>query len=233
MRAASVQGTRVVSVLTVAACLGAAPGLVLATDSKPPMGSKPSVTDILNFALNLECIEGEFYSWAAFGKGLTPEQLGGGPPSIGGRKANLSEYIQGYAEEIARDEIAHVDLLRSVLGDAAVPCPKMDIGPAFAAAADAAVGEKLDPQFDPYENDIFFLHGAFIFEDVGVTAYHGAVAPLFDVSDGPGAHIYMISACPPSLPRVIDGLLAMQTFLRLSAPLNYDGKVALLQNTWE
>ena len=51
-----------------------------------------SDSDILNFALNLECLEAEYYSWAAFGEGLTSEQRGGGPPSIGGMKANLGIY---------------------------------------------------------------------------------------------------------------------------------------------
>jgi hypothetical protein len=91
--------------------------------------------------------------------------------------------VQKYAEEIAFDEIAHVGFFRAALGDAAVPCPKIDIGPAFAAAANAAAGMKLSPEFDPYANDVFFLHAAFIFEDVGVTAFHGAVAPLVDLVD--------------------------------------------------
>jgi len=143
----------------------------------------PTGADILNFALNLECLEAEFYSYAAFGTGLTAEQRGGGPEPIGGKKASLESY-GAIAKEIAEDEIAHVELLRAALGDAAVPCPLINIGDAFEAAANAAAGTTLSPTFDPYENDVFFLHGAFIFEDVGVTAYKGAVSPLADLVDG-------------------------------------------------
>ena len=42
---------------------------------------------------------------------------------------------------------------------------------AFSIAANAALNTTLSPAFSPYTNDITFLHGAFIFEDVGVTAY--------------------------------------------------------------
>lgn len=96
----------------------------------------------------------------------------------------ITLHVQALAVEIAEDEIAHVEFLRAALGDAAVPCPAIDIGAAFAAAANAAAGAELSPTFDPYANDLFFLHGAFIFEDVGVTAYRGAVAPLTDLVDG-------------------------------------------------
>jgi hypothetical protein len=64
---------------------------LLATQGQLAMAGATSVTgnDILNFALQLDCLEGEFYSYAAFGKGLSDEQRGGGPPPIGGRKAEL------------------------------------------------------------------------------------------------------------------------------------------------
>ena len=44
-----------------------------------------------------------------------------------------------------------------------MPCPKLDIGPAFAAAVVAALNgsqKAKDYPFSPYANDIFFLHGA-------------------------------------------------------------------------
>lgn len=131
--------------------------------------------DVLNFALNLEYLEAEFYLQAAFGRSLSAADSGGGPAPIGGRKVTFATpAIQAYAEEIALDEETHVKFLRSALGANAVPRPQIDIGPAFAAAANAAFATTLSPAFDPYANELFFLHGAFIFEDVGVTAYKGA-----------------------------------------------------------
>lgn len=65
--------------------------------------------------------------------------------------------------------------LRSLLGSAALPCPAIDIGPAFAAIADTALNTTLCPPFDPYADEIFFLVGAFFIEDVAVSAYLGAI----------------------------------------------------------
>lgn len=110
-----------------------------------------------------------------YGRGLDSDLLGGGPPVIGGQKALLTGAVANYAREVAIDEIKHVKFLRTALGKAAVPIPVIDIGPAFAAAGNAALNTTLNPPFNPYANNLFFLLGAFIFEDVGVTAYQGAV----------------------------------------------------------
>ena len=143
--------------------------------------------DILNFALQLEYLEAQFYSFAAFGVGLPNASLTGTGTQgavIGGRQVAFSDpLVRRYANEIAKDEIDHVNFLRSVLTSAAVAQPAIDVGGtdpngAFSSAARAAGLVGPGQAFDPYANDNNFLLGAFIFEDVGVTLYKGAAALL-------------------------------------------------------
>ena len=141
--------------------------------------------DVLNFALNLEYVEAQFYSFAAFGAGLSTGILGGVGTQgtvTGGRQVTFTDpIVKQYALEIAQDESEHVNFLRNVLGSAAVAMPSINIDGsatgAFTAAARAAGVVPATGTFDPYASDENFLLGAFIFEDVGVTAYKGA-APL-------------------------------------------------------
>ncbi len=69
-------------------------------------------TDLLNFAMNLECLEAEYYSTAINGYGLNSSTLGNGPPAVGGLKANLSPELIQIATELANDEINHVSPAR-------------------------------------------------------------------------------------------------------------------------
>ncbi len=157
----------------------------LGTATSASAQSAPSDADILNFALNLEYLEAQFYYYAVFGEGLPANLLGGtGTQGTvrGGRQVNFSDRaVELYAREIADDERDHVAFLRTALGSAAVAQPALDISAnadgAFSAAARAAGLVGPGQAFDPYANDENFLLGAFIFEDVGVTAYKGA-APL-------------------------------------------------------
>lgn len=134
--------------------------------------------DILNFSLHLEYLEAEFYLRAALGRGLVDADTTGtgtlGPVTGGSQVPFASETIRQYALEIAADEEAHVKYIRATLaalGLTANARPAINIGTAF---ADAAVAAGLPGTFNPYADENSFLLGAFIFEDVGVTAYKGA-----------------------------------------------------------
>ena len=134
---------------------------------------------VLNFALNLEYLEAAFYL-AAVGRLNEVKAIGGGaeirlPAGLDGNVGMQfkDSTIQAFARDIADDELSHVKFLHAALGKSAVARPVIDLGMAFDSAGQAASGGKIKG-FNPYANELFFLHGAFIFEDVGVTAYNGA-----------------------------------------------------------
>lgn len=157
---------------------------------------------VLNFALNLEYLEANFYYCAAYGTPIPQELWASGDGKHAGCApigcphcahppcTKLTGDTLAYAIEIAEHELAHVKTLKSVLLAGAVAQPCLDIGKAFndaafaagtlALGADSADAATLGAAFDPYANNLFFLHGAYIFEDVGVSAYSGAAALLED-----------------------------------------------------
>ncbi len=168
-----------------------------ASASFPPVND----TDILNFALNLEYLEAEFYLRATTGSGLTDQEATGGTGSpgavTGGRQVSFAiPAIQAYAQAIATDEHNHVLLLKGALGSSAVSRPVINLQHAFTEAAVAAGIISQGMRFDPYADDGSFALSAFVFEDVGVTAYHGA-APLI---------------ASPSILSVAAGILAVEAY---------------------
>ena len=118
--------------------------------------------DILNFALNLEYLEAEFYAFASMGRGLgmsDTDGMGKAGATTGGMKVPFDRpEMTALCEEIAQDELEHVRFLRSALGKNAVAKPAINL---------AALGMG-------FKDDREFLILARAFEDVGVSAYRGA-----------------------------------------------------------
>jgi hypothetical protein len=125
-------------------------------------------TDILNFALNLEYLEAEFYSMATYGATLV--ELGilttaetTGPTTGGNMVPNFGSSSWAYlATALRENEITHVQYLRSTLGSAAVKKPTINLNALGYGFSSVGSWLKLARQF----------------EDVGVSAYLGAAPSI-------------------------------------------------------
>lgn len=126
-------------------------------------GQNIAQADVLNFALNLEYLEAEFYSRAVTGNFLDASVTGPKGQITGGGKVTFADpLIAEIAAEINKDETAHVKFLRTALGSAAVPEPNINL---------AALGIGFASQSD-------FLIVSRALEDTGVSAYAGAATLL-------------------------------------------------------
>jgi hypothetical protein len=171
------------SLLRTLGIASAAAGVGVATGSKAlAQSSGPSVVDVLQFALNLEYLEAEFYTTATMGKtidevGIGINGSGNQGPTTGWAQVNFANsavFTGTVASQIGNDERAHVTLLRTALSNAGVePIAKPAINLGALSSYGAGFG-----------NEVQFLILARIFEDIGVSAYGGA-AQLSTVTSSP------------------------------------------------
>ncbi|KAJ3697192.1 hypothetical protein LUZ61_000897 [Rhynchospora tenuis] len=135
-----------------------------------------SDVDLLEFPLNLEFLEAEFFLWGSLGHGLdkaAPNLTDGGPPPIGGKKANLDPLTHDIIMQFAFQEVGHVRAIKKTIKG--FPRPLMDISPGnFAKLMDMAFKQKLNPPFDPYANELNYLLASYVIPYVGLTGYVGA-----------------------------------------------------------
>ncbi|TPG09637.1 ferritin-like domain-containing protein [Sphingomonas oligophenolica] len=122
----------------VAGCARIVPqGLGLALTPSP-------LTDapVLNFALNLEYLEAEYYARGVTGTGLSSEMLGPKPGAItGGRQVTFqTPFVREFMAEIADDERHHVGFLRKAIKGkllVEMSCPAIDFTAAFAPSVNS------------------------------------------------------------------------------------------------
>ncbi len=109
---------------------GVAAGATLASgrSASAQSATVPPIVDVLNFALNFEYLEANFYSLAATGSGLSAADMGTGAVAPQGApgKLPLDAVTLAIAQGLTQDERNHVELLRAAitsLGGTPIPQP--------------------------------------------------------------------------------------------------------------
>ncbi|KAJ4850583.1 hypothetical protein Tsubulata_017184 [Turnera subulata] len=136
--------------------------------------------DLIQFAMNLEFFEAEYFLHGALGVGLDyfhPEYAMGGPPPYGAQKANLDPVTRKIIEEFGYQEIGHLRAIVQTVGG--FPRPLYNLSrEQFAQVFDQAVGHKLHPPFDPYANSVNYLLSCYVIPYMGLVGYEGMIPNL-------------------------------------------------------
>ncbi|XP_021739901.1 desiccation-related protein PCC13-62-like [Chenopodium quinoa] len=140
-------------------------------------------TNYLEFPLNLEYLEVEFFLWGSIGRGLdtiAPELAEGGPPPIGVRKAFLDPFTNDVIAQFALQEVGHLRAIKEVVKG--FPRPTLNLSSAqFSEVVNSAFEHPLFPPFDPYRNSINYLLASYLIPYVGLTGYVGTIPKLLSV----------------------------------------------------
>ena len=159
----------------------AASGAVLY--SEPARAQALTDADIFNFALNFEYLGAQYYL-AAIGSTLPSNLTGAGAAAVtlpSPTAVPFQDTAVGYfAQQLAVDEVAHVTFIREALvasGVTPISQPAINLSTSWTTLAVAAGLIAPGQAFNPFASETDFLLGAYVLEDVCVTALCGA-APL-------------------------------------------------------
>ncbi|MCD9640845.1 hypothetical protein HAX54_026551 [Datura stramonium] len=163
-----------------------------AVDEYMFIGGKVSKSDVdlVEFPLNLEYMEAEFFLWGSLGHGLdklAPELADAVVPEVNTLSRLTS--IRYFMFEVVRNGA----IKDTVAG---FPRPLLNLSrESFATVMNDAFGHPLEPSFDPYANDINYLLASYVIPYVGLTGYVGANPKLHS----------------PTAKRLVAGLLGVES----------------------
>ncbi|KAK9805704.1 hypothetical protein WJX72_012559 [[Myrmecia] bisecta] len=154
-----------------------------ANEIKAGIAAKQNFTDkdIIDFLVNVECLEGLFDTWGTFGNGFVGNLELGGPTPLGARKANLTEAVIPFMQEVALNEQGHALFTRHA--GSKLPCPVIDFDGGFNALMAAAYGlgpnetilSRFGANFDAFKNDVNFVLSVLTLEELGATGNKGLI----------------------------------------------------------
>lgn len=146
-------------------CGGGSSTAVVSTPTPNVGAGRQQEIDVFNFALNLEYLEAEFYSYALNNTGIdasltTGFGISGG--TTGGRQIPFSDdLLRGYTADILNDELNHIRLLRQTiqsLGGQPIAKPPINLN-----------GLNIG-----FANQLEFVVLSRAFTDTGTSAYAGS-----------------------------------------------------------
>jgi hypothetical protein len=139
------------------------------------IATRPDGQDYLNFFLNLEYLEAEYFLLATSGTGLPSTLVGGSAagPVVGGSQVpfQTTAYKQ-IATQFAQQELEHVAFIRGQIFAGAVARPQINFTAGFQTIGSVT---GLGASFNPFANEQNFLLGALFLEDLMATTYAGSL----------------------------------------------------------
>lgn len=172
--------------LGAALTLGAA---TFATTAVQAQSAAPTNNQLLNLALNINYLYGQYLNYGLYGSALDPSTTRGidlgsvsGGPVTGARKVTSVDATSNVAlRAVASLNDAQRSTLRAVLFSSLVAQPAIDLSPATFTTlmrASGAIGPA--DTFDPYASADNFILGAYLIADLSVTAEQGFASRITD-----------------------------------------------------